>query len=171
MILWHLGTAAAIVYVTLGRRRIDYRWVLAGALLPDLVDAGLGAFLFDGDAGRWAAHSLAAMIAVTVLILLVFRGDRRRSLFGIGVGWLLHLVADGMWLAPVTFFWPAFGSAFSTAPREPYSWDLVVHPLAHLSTWGGELVGLALLAWFFVAFRLGHEGRMRLFLRDGYLRP
>lgn len=171
MILWHLGTAAGIVYVTLGRRRIDYRFVLLGAVLPDLTDGFLGLFFFDGQEGRWIAHSLVAMIAVTVVILLVFKGDRRQSLFGIGVGWLLHLVADGMWQAPLTFFWPAFGTAFASVPREPYSWDLVAHPLAHAFTWAGELCGLVLLGWFFVAFRLGRDGRMRLFLRDGYLRP
>ena len=171
MLFWHLGVAALIVYVSLGRRRIDYRMILIGAVLPDLVDALLGLFFFEGGAGRWIAHSVFTAIAVTVVIILAFRGDRRQSLFGIGVGWLLHLVADGMWAAPETFLWPAFGSEFATAPREPYSWDLFLDPLVHLSTWGGELVGLAILAWFWVAFRLGENGRFKLFLSDGYLRP
>jgi hypothetical protein len=140
-------------------------------VLPDLVDGLLGIFFFDGPAGRWIAHSVFTAIAVTVLIILSFRGDRRQSLFGIGVGWLLHLVADGMWAAPETFLWPAFGTKFSTAPKEPYMWDLFLDPIAHLTTWGGELIGVAILAWFWVAFRLGENGRFRLFLSDGYLRP
>jgi inner membrane protein len=171
MLFWHLGIAALIVYVTLGRRRIDYRMILIGAVLPDLVDAPLGLFFFEGGAGRWIAHSVFTAIAVTVLIILAFSGERRQSLFGIGVGWLLHLVADGMWAAPETFLWPAFGSEFSTAPSEPYTWGLLLDPLAHLSTWGGELIGLAILVWFWVAFRLGEDDRFRLFLSDGYLRP
>ena len=171
MLFWHLGTAALIVYVTLGRRRIDYRMIFVGAVLPDVVDGFLGLFFFDGPAGRWIAHSMFAAIAVTVLIILVFRGDRRQSLFGIGVGWLLHLVGDGMWAAPETFLWPAFGTKFSTTPAEPYTWDLFLHPLAHWTTWGGELIGFAILAWFWVAFRLGEDDRFRLFLSDGYLRP
>lgn len=171
MILWHLGLAALIVYVTLGRRRIDYRHVLLGAVLPDLVDGILGIFVFDGPSGRWMAHSLLAVIVVTVAILLGTSGPRRLALFGIGVGWLLHLVCDGMWKAPLTFLWPAFGLRFSTTPAEPYSWDLITNPLEHPGTWGGELVGFAILAWFFSAFRLGEEGRLGLFLRDGYLRP
>lgn len=171
MILWHLGTAALIVYVTLGRRRIDYRYVLVGSILPDVVDGALGTFLFEGPAGRWIAHSVLAAVVVTVLILVTLRGGRRQSFFGIGVGWLLHLVADGMWLAPQTFLWPAFGAAFADSPPEPYSWDLFLHPFGHLGTWGGELVGLAILAWFWIAFRLGEEGRAKVFLADGYLRP
>ncbi len=171
MILWHLGTAALIVYATLGRRRIDYRFILIGSVLPDVIDGVLGLFFFEGRSGRWIAHSILAVITVTVVILIGFRGERRQSWFGIGVGWLLHLVGDGMWRAPVTFLWPAFGTEFAGVPREPYSWDLLVHPLDHLGTWGGELVGLAILAWFWVAFRLGHGGRLKLFLSDGYLRP
>jgi len=171
MLLWHLGIATLIVYVTLGRRRIDYRMILIGAVLPDLVDGVLGLFLFDGRTGRWIAHTVLAAIVVTVVIILGFKGDTRQSLFGLGVGWLLHLVADGMWQAPQTFLWPAFGGEFATSPREPYSWDLFTDPIAHLTTWGGELIGLSILIWFWVAFRLGEDHRFRLFLSDGYLRP
>jgi inner membrane protein len=171
MILWHLGIAATIVYVTLGRRRVDYRFVLIGAVLPDVVDGVLNVVWLHEPAGRSMAHTIVAVIVVTVVILLTFEGERRLSVFGIGVGWLLHLVGDGMWQAPRTFLWPAFGTDFALRPAEPYSWDLLAHPLDHLVTWGGELVGLALLAWFWIAFRLGEEGRLRLWLSDGYLRP
>jgi inner membrane protein len=166
-----MGLAALIVYVTLGRRRIDYRFVLLGAVLPDAVDAVLRLFVFGGSSGRWIAHSLLAAIVATVAIVVIFRGERRLAVFGLGVGWLLHLVGDGMWNAPKTFLWPAFGTDFASGPREPYSIDLFVHPLDHLSTWAGEVVGLLILVWFWVAFRLGQSGRARTFLRDGYLRP
>ena len=171
MILWHLGTAALIVYVTLGRRRIDYRFVLLGAVLPDIVDGLLGLFFFDGPEGRWIAHSMLAVIVVGTVIVVGFRAETRLRVFGVVVGWLLHLVADGMWQAPRTFLWPAFGTEFATTPREQYSWDVVTHPLDHLATWGAELVGVAILAWFWVAFRMVEENRARMFLRDGYLRP
>ena len=166
-----MGVAVALVYVTLGRRRIDYRFVLLGAILPDLIDGFLGLFVFEGPAGRWIAHSLLVVIAVAVIIILGFKGERRLALFGIAVGWLLHLVADGMWEAPETFLWPAFGTEFATSPAEPYSWDLFLHPGQHLATWAGEFVGLAILAWFYVAFEMKRDGRLQLFLKDGYLRP
>lgn len=163
-----MGLAALIVYVTLGRRRIDYRYVLAGAVLPDVAGAIWGVFAGGGDRGP--GHSLLSVIALAVLILLGFRGEARLAVFGIPVGWLLHLVGDGMWQEPRTFLWPAFGTAFGTG-SEPYSWDLFIHPWEHLSTWGGEIAGFAILAWFWIAFRLGQDGRARLFARDGYLRP
>lgn len=171
MILWHMGLATLITYVTLGRRRIDYRFILVGAILPDLLDGIVGPLFFEGPSGRWIAHSLLAVIVMAVAIILLTRAERRLSLFGLAVGWLLHLVGDGMWQAAFTFFWPAFGNKFNAAPAEPYSWDLFTHPLDHLSTWGAEAAGLAVLAWFWIAFRLSQEGRLRLFLKDGYLRP
>ncbi len=171
MLLWHLGVAALITYVSLGRRRIDYRYVLVGAIAPDLVDGALGLIVFEGPSGRWIAHSLLAVVVVGVAIIVSLGGERRLAVFGLAVGWLLHLVGDGMWQAPRTFLWPSFGSDFGTTPREPYSWDLLAHPLEHLATWGGELLGIAILAWFVVAFGLARPDRRRLFLRDGYLRP
>ena len=170
MILWHMGVAALLTYVTLGRRRIDYRWVLLGAIAPDLVDGALGLFLFEGPAGRWVAHALLAPTVVAILVVVLLRGRRRLAVFGLAVGWLLHLVADGMWRAPLTFLWPAFGTRFSMAPREPYTWDLLVHPLDHLGTWAGEAAGAALLALFVVAFRLWEPDRLARFVRDGHLR-
>lgn len=171
MILWHLGLACLIVYVTLGRRRVDYRFILIGAVLPDVVDGILNVAVLHEPAGRSIAHTVLAVIVVTVFILLAFKSERRLSVFGIGVGWLLHLVGDGMWQAPRTFLWPSFGSSFALRPAEPYSWDLFMHPFDHLGTWGGELAGLAVLAWFWVAFRLGEDDRLRLWSKDGYLRP
>jgi membrane-bound metal-dependent hydrolase YbcI (DUF457 family) len=171
LIIWHMGTAAVLTYVSLGRRRIDYRFVLVGAVAPDAVDAVLGRWLEYGGAGRGLAHSLAAASTLAVLVVVAFRGELRLAWFGLAVGWLLHLVADGMWQAPQTFFWPAFGSGFSATPAEPYSVDVLVHPGRHLATWAAEVAGAAMLAWFWVAFRLGADHRLALWLRDGHLRP
>jgi membrane-bound metal-dependent hydrolase YbcI (DUF457 family) len=170
MILWHLGTAATLVYVTLGRSRIDYRFILIGAVLPDLLDGLLGLFGVTGASGRGVAHSLLTVTFVAVLVVLLFRGQRRLSLVGTPVGWLIHLVCDGMWNAPRTFLWPLFGTGFSAQPAEPYSWSIITDPLAHLATWGGELIGVALLAWFWVAFGLSDPERRKRFLSDGHLR-
>lgn len=166
-----MGIATAIVYVTIGRRRVDYRFILLGAVLPDVIDTTLNAVACHDPAGRSISHTLIAPIVLTIAILLVFRGERRVRVFGLGVGWLLHLVGDGMWQAPTTFLWPAFGLHFADKPVEPYSWDVLAHPFSHVGTWGGELLGLAILLWFAVAFDLFDRARAGRFLRDGYLRP
>jgi membrane-bound metal-dependent hydrolase YbcI (DUF457 family) len=170
MILWHMGAAAVIVYVTLGRSRIDYRWILIGSVVPDLVDGLLDLTVYNNPSGRGIAHSIMAVVIVAVGVLLLTRGTARLSLFGLAVGWMLHLVADGMWQAPETFLWPAFGPGFSTTPAEPYSWDLLTHPFDHLGTWGGEVLGLAALLYLAAAFELGRADRRKRFLQDGLLR-
>lgn len=170
MLFWHMGVAAVIVYATLGRARIDYRWILVGAIAPDLVDGVLSVGVYDTDTGRGVAHSILAVVVVAVAVVVLARGPVRLSLFGLAVGWLLHLVGDGMWGAPETFLWPAFGSEFSAAPAEPYSWDLVARPLDHLVVWAGEVVGLVGLFYLGAAFELGDRDRMRRFLHDGRLR-
>lgn len=172
MILWHTGVAAVLVYVTLGRRRIDYRFILLGAVLPDAIDAVLAATgAIDTASLRGPAHSLLAVPIVATAIILGLRGERRLAVFGVAVGWLTHLVADGMWNSPRTFLWPLFGDSFDATPAEPYGWSLFTAPGDHLSTWGAELIGLAILWWFWVAFRLGTGDRWALFRTDGYLRP
>lgn len=171
MVLWHAGLAALLTYVTLGRRRIDYRYVLAGAVLPDVVDGALELLVFGDGAGRYVAHTLLAPLIVAAAVVGTLRGERRLRAFGLFVGWLLHLVGDGMWGAPRIFLWPAFGTAFETAPPEPYSWALFTAPAEHIWVWLGEAAGLAVLWWFWVAFRLGEDARFRRFLKDGYLRP
>ena len=165
-----MGVAAVIVYVTLGRARIDYRWILIGAIAPDLVDGALSLVIYEGDTGRGVAHSVLAVVVIAVAVLLLTRGHRRLSMFGLAVGWLLHLVADGMWAAPETFLWPAFGSSFAAAPAEPYSWDLFVHPVDHLAVWAGELAGIIALVYLAAAFELGDKARRKRFLEDGLLR-
>ena len=170
MIFWHMGLAAAIVYVTLGRSRIDYRWILVGAIAPDVVDGVLSLTVYEAGSGRGVAHSILAVVIVAVGVLLFARGATRLSMFGLAVGWLLHLVGDGMWGSPETFLWPAFGTAFSPIPVEPYSWDLLIHPLDHLTTWGGEALGLFVLIYLGAAFELGDKTRRARFLQDGRLR-
>jgi hypothetical protein len=170
VILWHAGIATFVVYATLGRRRVDYRYILLGAILPDVVDGILNVAWLHEPAGRSIAHTLPAVIAVAVVILVALRGERRLSVFGLAVGWLLHLVGDGMWEAPRTLYWPAFGSGFAARPVEPYTWDLFTRPFDHALTWGAELLGVAILVWFWIAFRLGDGARRQQFLRDGLLR-
>lgn len=170
MLLWHAGVGALITYVSLGRRRIDYRYVLLGTVVADAID-GLASRWLPLPAARGPAHTLLVLVGVSIAIVVIFRGERRLAVFGLAVGWLTHLVADGMWSAPKTLYWPAFGTSFDTSPAEPYALDLLLHPGHHIATWGLELAGAAILAWFWIAFRLGRENRFRAFIQDGHLRP
>lgn len=173
MLFWHLGLTAALVFVTLGRRRIDYRVVLFGAILPDLIDKPLGRIFFEDrfETSRLFGHTLLFPVALLLLIQLILRGEAARRWFVLPIAALIHLALDGMWADPVTLFWPFFGTTFPPMPVESYWVDVLLRPLRHPAEAVKELAGLVILLYFARAFDLHRPQERREFLRTGLLRP
>lgn len=166
MLLWHLGVTAAVVYATLGRRRIDYRVVLLGALLPDLLDIPVGRFLFPQRFGtqQLYGHTLLLLVATALVVMLFMRGETARRWFVLPMAALIHLGLDAMWNQPVTFYWPLFGTTFPRVPAGSwYGW--LGQPWQVVK----ELVGLGLLVYLWVGHDLQDRGHRREFLRTGRL--
>jgi hypothetical protein len=111
------------------------------------------------------------VLLLAVAIVVIVRDKRARlAWFSLPVGWLTHLVVDAAWVAPATFYWPAFGTAFQAGQGEPYSLTLITRPFEHGWTWAAEATGALILWWFAVAFSLTDPARRARFLRDGELR-
>lgn len=106
MILWPAGLALLLVWLIFRDPAIDYRLVVAGALLPDVVDAPFG--------GARVLHTLLASVVLLVGVMLSTRHRRhaRRRLLAVPIGTFLHLVLDGMWARAETFWWPFLGRRF-----------------------------------------------------------
>ena len=106
MILWPVGAALVLAWAIFRDPALDYRLLVVGALLPDLVDAPFG--------GARVAHTLVASVAVLAVVMLATRGhrDARRRLLALPIGMFLHLLVDGMWARTATFWWPFFGGTF-----------------------------------------------------------
>ena len=155
MILWPAGVALGLVWLVFRDPAFDYRMVVVGALLPDLLDAPFG--------GARLAHTLLFAVAVLTVVMLATRGRRhaRRSLLAVPIGMFAHLVADGMWARTETFWWPFFGR--SLAGRLP----AVDHGVAVLVL--EELAGAAIVAWCWHRFRLTDPTVRSRFLRTGHL--
>ena len=155
MVLWPAGVALGLVWLVFRDPAFDYRMVVVGALLPDLVDAPLGG-------ARWA-HTLVGAVAVLTGVMLATRGRRhlRRSLLAVPIGMFAHLVADGMWARTETFWWPFFG----VAPSGPL--PALDHGVAVLVL--EELVGAVIVAWCWQRFRLSDAAVRAQFLRTGHL--
>lgn len=158
MILWFAGMAVVAVWVVFRDPAIDLRLVVAGALLPDVVDGLLGA---AGVVGPWPAHSLLASAGLLGAVMLATTGRRqlRRRLLALPIGALLHLALDGAWADAVVFWWPALGTdvghqALPSLERGAANWIL-------------ELAGLVALAWAWRRFRLGEPPRRHVLLRSG----
>jgi inner membrane protein len=166
MLFWHLGVTAAVVYATLGRRRIDYRVVLLGALLPDLIDVPLGRFLLRDRYGAhhlWG-HTLLLVVVLSLVVMLFLRGETARRWFVLPMAALIHLGLDAMWSHPVAFYWPLFGTGFPREALGPW-WHGLLRPVEILK----ELVGLALLAYLVIGHDLQDRDHRREFLRSGRL--
>lgn len=156
MALWFAGGAFVLVWAVFRDTAIDYRLVMAGALLPDLVDAGFG--------GPRLPHTLLFSVGLLLAVMAATRGRRRlrRQLLALPIGTFLHLVLDGMWTRTEVFWWPGFGTAWVGAGLPSLS-----RPVSLLLV--QEAVGLLCLAWAVRRFELLEPERRALFLRSGRL--
>ena len=155
MVLWPPGVALGLVWLVFRDPAFDYRMVVVGALLPDLIDAPFG--------GARLAHTLLAAVVVLGVVMLATRGrrHRRRSLLAIPIGMFAHLVADGLWARTETFWWPFLGGSLDG--RLP----ALDHGVAVLVI--EELIGAAIVAWCWQRVRLSDPEVRSRFLRTGHL--
>ncbi len=131
------------------RNFIDYRLVLVGSLLPDIIDKPLGIILLGN--GRAFAHSLLFnFILISIGIWLYYK--RRRSGFLIfslcSAG---HLILDEMWHNPVTLFWPLYGRFVTTEAHSFTGWLVKLMyqvPEMSLHTQVAEIIGAVALVCF-----------------------
>ncbi|MEN9643871.1 MAG: hypothetical protein RL238_540 [Actinomycetota bacterium] len=155
MLFWFLGTVLVTVWYVFTDPRFDYRLLLVGALLPDLIDV-------PGGQARWA-HSLTVAVGMLAAVMLVTAGRKpiRRLLLGLPIGMLLHLVYDGAFAATEVFWWPFSGS-----------WGDVEVPSLERALWLNllmETAGIAMLVWAYRRFDLADPQRRQQFLRQGTL--
>ena len=100
---------------------IDFRLLVIGSILPDIVDKSLWLLFFPEDlnATRLIAHTLWFPI---LLLLGWWFGSRRglNFLLPLGIGSALHLVFDGMFAMPATLLWPFMGWGFFVVAQSPF---------------------------------------------------
>src|SRR2546426_11031501 len=106
-LLGHLGIGLGLAWLLSTRSsvRIDYRLILVGAILPDVVDKPL-AFLLSLEGRLWA-HTFLFLFAILALSFVPsWRGLR---LVGFGVS--TPLLLDRIWDQAAGGLYPAFGRA------------------------------------------------------------
>ncbi|MGQ0744327.1 MAG: hypothetical protein ACT4OS_08355 [Acidimicrobiales bacterium] len=153
MILWPAGMALALVWGVFRDPAFDHRVVMLGAVLPDLLDGPFG--------GARVAHTLAFSVVLLVAVMALTRRRRaaRRRWLALPIGTFAHLIFDGAWTLTRTFWWPASGSALSDPlPALTRGWTVLVLQ---------ELVGLAVLAWFWGRFNLADPQARTYFWATG----
>lgn len=170
MILWHLGATVLIVRYVFRDPDMDLRWVLAGSILPDIIDKPIASILFHDTFGthRIFAHSvLFPMVAFAIVLIVTKRGTGlRRGLIGLVIGVFVHLLLDAAWATPEAFWWPLFGLEFPRVLDSDFM-SLLGRMLSDPIVWMGEAAGAAYLIWLWRKY-LAEAGAVRRFLKkDG----
>ena len=153
---WFAGLAVVLVWTVFRDTSIDYRLVMGGAVLPDLLDGIRG--------GPREAHTLAFSVGLLLAVMVGTTGRRllRRRLLALPVASFCHLLLDGTWMLTTTFWWPAFGTRLQTRGLPSLQ-----RPVALVVV--QEVAGLVALAWWWRRFRLGEPERRRYFVHTGRL--
>lgn len=93
---------------------IDKRYLVIGALLPDLIDKPLGMIVFASTIsnGRMVSHTL--LFSSILFLIGLYAYNKRSSIIIITLasGSFFHLMEDQMWNTPKTLFWPLLGWSF-----------------------------------------------------------
>lgn len=155
MFFWFIGTAVVAVSYVFRDPAFDYRLLMVGAVLPDLIDGAFG--------GARVFHSLtASVVLLTVVMLGTSRRKRlRRLLLPLPIGTFLHLVFDGAWSNSTVFWWPFLGTSFEDAPLPTVErgwWSLVL-----------EVIGIGIVWWLWRTRNLGDRAVRHEFLHTGRL--
>src|SRR5215204_1988039 len=155
MFLWFIGTSVVAIHSVFTDPRFDYRLLVVGALLPDLVDAPFG--------GARVMHSLVGAVGLLALAMAVSVGRRslRKRLLAVPIGVLLHIVFDGAFTNKNVFWWP-FTGGFDGAELPVTERSLVLNLAL-------ELAGAAMLWWSWRAFGLKRGDRRQRLVHTGQL--
>jgi hypothetical protein len=147
----------------------DLRWLLAGAVLPDIIDKAVGQVFLRPyfESGRIFAHTF-------ILVLLLFvagtfewkrRGDNRILLLAFGVA--AHLVLDRIWIEPSTAYWPALGP-FVRHPSTGSMLEQIREYMSDPAFWATEIAGAVLLVASLRYLGIKNVRALRSFLARGF---
>jgi hypothetical protein len=113
VLFWHVGATLWLFRWIFRDPKVDIRFLFAGAILPDLIDLTIGTVVLADrySTGELWFHSLLLpSIYMAGVVAMTRRGRRRRAFMAVGIGWLFHLLLDGMWANQDVFLWPFFGA-------------------------------------------------------------
>lgn len=170
MIFWHAAGSVFLFRWIFRDPGVDLRFLILGALLPDLVDKPLTLLVLSDslDTSRAHAHTLLFAVAVLLLAMLLTRRGttaRKRAVV-LAVGVMTHLVLDAMWVDQETFLWPLFGFDFPPGPSRTVG-ELLANALTDPVVIAQEVVGIAYLTWLWRRADLGDRDRRHEFVHTG----
>lgn len=124
---------------------IDYRLVLLGSLLPDIIDkpSWLIAFSDIFPSGRAYGHTVLFNIVLLICGLTLTK-YKKSWLLIISLSSIIHLILDQMWTNPVVLWWPLLGPLQKV---EITGWmsDIMQRLSSNPGTYIPEIIGLIII--------------------------
>ncbi|MEE9236673.1 MAG: metal-dependent hydrolase [Thermoplasmata archaeon] len=174
----HMGLTAALGEFLTRRRlisqQLDYRILLLGSMLPDVIDKPLGILL--GIEGRNVAHSLLFSVSLTLFLVLplvvqnIYPSRVARRLTNplpiLTIGLWTHLLLDRIWQQPSIILWPFLGVGFEQATFDLFE---LIAGLLDPYVLGGEVLGLGVMLLLALRYRLYKRSKFLRLLRSGLL--
>ena len=124
---------------------IDYRLVLSGSLLPDIMDKPSWLFASSDifPAGRNYGHTFLFNLLLFICGLILIK-YKKPWLLIISLSSYIHLILDQMWGYPVTLWWPLSGSFHSV---ETAGWlpGIMQSLSSDPGTYVPEIIGLIII--------------------------
>ena len=171
MLFWHLGAALWLFRWVFRDPKVDVRFLLLGAIIADLIDMPIGTiFLADrySTGELWSHTLIVPTLYMAVVVFSTRRGRARRAWMALGIGWMIHILLDGMWMDQQVFLWPFFG--WEIPPGQAPYWSLAwERAMSDPWRWLQEAAGLAYLIWLAIHLGLFRPDRRRSLLATGRL--
>lgn len=148
---------------------IDYRVVLIGSILPDIIDKPIGAGLFRNTFhnSRIFGHTLIFSLLFILIGLYRLKRCGKNNVLLLGICSSIHLVLDSMWLYPNILFWPYFGWKFPARPEGNWISSDMFRLITDVSYYLPELIGFTIIAYFFI--KLLRNKQIKYFINQGKL--
>lgn len=171
MILFgHIGFTLAFVFLVflILKEDVDYRYVIAGSMLPDMIDKPIGHYLFKEifSNGRIFGHTLLFILALLGLAYILNQKYNYSGFIFLTLGAVMHQVEDQMWLYTSTTLWPVFGIEFPRITIDDYGSYILERLFTVPEVYVPELIGLVLMIAFVVYYRLYTPSALKSFILD-----
>ncbi|RMC96793.1 metal-dependent hydrolase [Clostridium autoethanogenum] len=151
----HLGPTTAVFkfYEKISKKEtIDYRVVLVGSILPDLIDKPIGAFLFRNTFhnSRIFGHTLLFSLLLLLIGIGRIKKNKGNRVFTLGISTSIHLILDSMQLYKGILFWPFLGFKFPERPEGNWDAEILQKLLQDTSYSKTVKDGFIIIMYFFI---------------------
>jgi len=147
----------------------DYRMLIIGSMLPDVIDKPLGIWLLADEisSGRIYGHTLLFLLLIITAGILIYYYRRNIAILLVSGGTFAHLVLDQMWLNPRTLLWPLFGVVFERHETGEWLGGLFETLTSNPSVYIPEIIGTLIVSAF--AWHIIRGGNLIAFIKTGRL--